>query len=180
MTRISDATHCPSCGHGNRLNGEIVHASNCPVKYPPQSRNSATPTDEREELIKDLRHFAAAYRGEGKEIEADVMDEAADALAVSETASKPGFGRDDESGLRQLPMYRAALYALCVENGGEILVKCPEDTPAGTLMNRNEEDGIRFKWVPDGSPHYAEYALFSCERCGHKWNRKVKANGTVA
>jgi hypothetical protein len=25
---------CEACGHANLLNGEIVHASNCPVKYP--------------------------------------------------------------------------------------------------------------------------------------------------
>jgi hypothetical protein len=38
------------------------------------------PPNEREELVKDLRHFAAVFRGEGREIEADVMDEAAQSL----------------------------------------------------------------------------------------------------
>ena len=27
---------------------------------------------------------------------------------------------------------------------------------------------------PDGTPHYAEYILLSCPRCGAKWNRKTK------
>lgn len=38
-------------------------------------------TDERQELIKDLRHFSKAVRAKGREIEADVMAEAADALS---------------------------------------------------------------------------------------------------
>lgn len=28
---------------------------------------------------------------------------------------------------------------------------------------------------PDGSPHYAEYALMQCPRCEAKWNRKIQA-----
>lgn len=38
---------------------------------------------------------------------------------------------------------------------------------------RGKKVGIAVK--PDGSPHFTEFALYECPRCGGKWNRKFKA-----
>ncbi len=50
----------------------------------------------------------------------------------------------------RLDLYRHALSEICKQNGGEIFVRMG-DLEAGTLMNRLEEDGVRFRYVPDGT-----------------------------
>ena len=61
--------------------------------------NASKDMNEREELIKDLRHFEAAFRAEGKEIEADLMKEAADALCGPDGEAVALLREIDATGL---------------------------------------------------------------------------------
>lgn len=51
-------------------------------------------------------------------------------------------------------------------------IACALPVLLGGGHKRGKRIGMAIK--PDGSPHYAEYALFECPRCREKWNRKVK------
>ena len=52
----------------------------------------------------------------------------------------------------KLNIYRAAIANLCMQNGGSMIVKTIDVTPPGSLLNRWVEDGIEFRFVPDGVP----------------------------
>ena len=52
----------------------------------------------------------------------------------------------------RLNIYRAALANLCMQNGGTLHVKTLDRTPPGTILNRWVEDGIEFRFMPDGVP----------------------------
>lgn len=53
---------------------------------------------------------------------------------------------------QRLNAYRAALVNLCQQNGGSLLVKTPELTPAGSLLWRWTPDGLEFRFTQDGAP----------------------------
>lgn len=50
----------------------------------------------------------------------------------------------------KLQLYRHALGNLCKEHGGEFFVGL-DDLEPGTLMNRLENEGVRFRFVADRS-----------------------------
>ena len=52
-----------------------------------------------------------------------------------------------------LNLYRAALIALCNDNGGGVVIKTPEMTPPGTIMSRWVDEGVEFKFIADGEAH---------------------------
>ncbi len=48
----------------------------------------------------------------------------------------------------KIKLYRHALSQLCKDCGGEVFIKL-DDLESGSLMNKLENGGVRFKYVPD-------------------------------
>jgi hypothetical protein len=63
---------------------------------------------------------------------------------------KPEAIRDTPFGL----LYARLLILLVERNQGELFIELNEQVvPSGTLMHRFEQDGIRFRFVPDKEAH---------------------------
>ena len=77
------AGNCASCGHGNRLNGKIVHAPNCPIGYPSSQPCVVAPHAELAKRVGVLRR--AMFNDETSTSGSDaLLSEVMNALSPSE------------------------------------------------------------------------------------------------
>lgn len=64
---------------------------------------------------------------------------------MKKKARKLTLGEEEQ----RLNAYRAVIATLCLSNGGTYSIDVPE-LPPGTIMWRWTEDGLEFKFQPDG------------------------------